>query len=130
MKIRIFVTSLALAALALPAAAQEVAGKWSGNVDTPQGPFPLTFDFAVMGAELTGALLNDFIGQIPISEGMVDGNEISFKLSIEMGPGASMTISYTGVVEGDELELTSTFEGGAPPGSGPEEQTMTLMRAE
>jgi hypothetical protein len=129
MKVRSLLASLVLAVLALPAAAQDVAGKWSGNVDTPQGPFALTFDFAVMGAELTGALLNDFIGQIPISEGMVDGDAISFKLNIDMGPNGAMTINYTGVVDGDELTLTSTFEG-APPGDGPAEQMMTLTRAE
>ena len=119
---------LSLAVFALSAQAQDVAGKWSGSIDAQGVPFALVFEFTVAGAELTGALMNEFIGSVPISEGMVDGDEVSFKLSIDMGPGGSLTINYTGVVEGDELKLTSTFEGGAPPGM-PAEQTLVLMRA-
>jgi hypothetical protein len=40
-----------------------------------------------------------------------------------------MNISYTGLVKGDELELTSKFEG-APPGGGPAEMTLTATRAQ
>jgi hypothetical protein len=38
-----------------------------------------------------------------------------------------MTVSYKGVVKGDELALTSKFEG-APPGGGPAEQSFTAQR--
>lgn len=120
---------LILAFIALSAQAQNVGGKWMGSVDAQGVPFELVFEFTVAGAELTGALMNEFIGEIPISDGMVDGDEISFKLNIDMGPAGAMTINYTGVVNGNELELTSTFEGGAPPGT-PEEQMIKLMRAE
>jgi hypothetical protein len=120
---------LTLAFLALSAQAQDVAGKWMGSVDAQGVPFELVFEFTVAGAELTGALMNEFIGEIPISDGMVDGDEISFKLNIDMGPAGAMTINYAGVVKGNELELTSTFEGGAPPGA-PAEQMIKLMRTE
>lgn len=129
MTIRKVLAGLTLAFLALSAQAQDVAGKWMGSVDAQGVPFELVFEFTVAGAELTGALMNEFIGEIPISDGMVDGDEISFKLNIDMGPGGSMTINYTGVVNGNELELTSTFEGGGPPGT-PDEQMIKLMRAE
>jgi hypothetical protein len=39
-----------------------------------------------------------------------------------------MTINYKGMVKGDELALTSTFEG-TPPGGGPAEQNLTATRA-
>ncbi len=123
---RLTVAALA-AAFAFAAAAQTgAAGKWNGNVNTEQGPFALVFDFSVSGGALTGALVTDFFSA-PISEGTVKGDDVAFKLKIDT-PDASMLISYTGKVVGDEMRLTSKFEG-APPGGGPAEQQLTLMRA-
>jgi hypothetical protein len=118
----------AMLALALPAQAQDIVGKWNASIESPQGAFAMTFDFAVEGDELTGTMANDFMGETAISDGVVDGNEIAFKLSIEGGPDGAITISYTGVVEGDELTLTSTFEGGGAQG-GPGEMVLTATRA-
>ena len=104
----------ALALFALPLAAQTgVAGKWNASVDTPNGPFMLVFEF---------------IGSVPIQDGKVNGNDISFKLSIDGGPNGAMNIGYKGTVKGDELSLTSKFEGEVP-GGGPAEQTVKLTRA-
>ena len=66
--------------------------------------------------KLTGALHNEFIGSVPLQDGMLDGNKVAFKVTFA-GPEGSMTINYTGAVNGDELALTSKFEG-APPGGG------------
>jgi hypothetical protein len=119
----------ALALLALPAAAQDdVEGKWNASIETPQGAMQMVFNLMVEDGELKGSMSNDFMGENPISEGMVDGNEVAFKVMIEGGPGGAMTINYKGMVEDDTLTLTSTFEGGGPPGGG--EQTLTAMRAE
>ena|SRR6516165_7689207 len=120
----------ALALFALPLAAQTgVAGKWNASVDTPNGPFMLVFEFIVEAAgKLTGSLQNEFIGSIPIKDGTVNGNDITFKLSIEGGPNGTMNIGYKGTVKGDELSLTSKFEGEVP-GGGPAEQTVKLTRA-
>ena len=127
---RLFVVAAALALFALPLAAQTgVAGKWNASVDTPQGAFALVFEFIVDAAgKLTGTLQNEFIGSVPIQDGKVNGNDISFKLSIDGGPNGAMNIGYKGTVKGDELSLTSKFEGEVP-GGGPAEQTVKLTRA-
>jgi hypothetical protein len=127
---RSFVVAAALALFALPLAAQTgVAGKWNASVDTPNGPFMLVFEFIVDAAgKLTGSLQNEFIGSIPIKDGTVNGNDITFKLSIEGGPNGAMNIGYKGTVKGDELSLTSKFEGEVP-GGGPAEQSVKLTRA-
>jgi hypothetical protein len=129
MNIRKLAFAATLALLALPAvAADGVAGKWNASVDSPQGSFAMVFEFAVDGGKLTGSLQNDFIGSIPIQDGMVKGSDVAFKLTIAMdGLPEPLKISYTGTVKGDELALTSKFEG-APPG-GPAEQTLTATRA-
>jgi hypothetical protein len=120
----------ALALFSLPLAAQTVvAGKWNASVDSPQGPFVLVFEFIVDAAgKLTGTLQNEFLGSIPIKDGAVSGNDVSFKLSIEGGPNGAMNIGYKGTVKGDELSLTSKFEGEVP-GGGPAEQSFKATRA-
>ena len=119
------------ATLALPVFAQQgAAGRWNASVDTPQGPFAFTFEFAVDGAgKLTGTMNNEFFGATPIKDGVVNGNAISFKLTFEGAPdGGAMTINYTGTVKGDELAMTSKFQGEVP-GGGPAERSFTATRA-
>jgi hypothetical protein len=103
MHLRSFAFGTVAALLALPALAQDAAGK------------------------LTGVMLSDFIGSVPIKDGAIKGNELSFKLSFEGGPDGPMTVSYTGTVKGDELVMRSKFEG-TPPGGGPAESTFTATR--
>jgi hypothetical protein len=127
---RLFAAAAALALFPLPLAAQPgVAGKWNANVDTPNGPFALVFEFIVDAAgKLTGSLQNELFGSIPIKDGTVKGNEIAFKLSIDGGPNGTMNIGYKGTVSGDELALTSKFEGEVP-GGAPAEQSFKATRA-
>ena len=122
---------LAAGSLALPILAQQgAAGRWNASIETPQGPFAFSFDFAVDAAgKLTGSMNNEFFGATPIKDGVVNGNDVSFKLTFAGAPDGDMTISYTGTVKGDELALTSKFEG-APPGGGPAEQSFTAKRAQ
>ncbi|HLF11329.1 MAG TPA: hypothetical protein VJA26_08940 [Gammaproteobacteria bacterium] len=96
-------------------------------METPQGPFQMLFEFVVDGGNLTGSMSNDFMGAMPISEGAIQGNELSFKLTFQGGPDGPMTISYKGTVKGDELALTSKFEG-TPPGGGLAEVALTATR--
>ncbi|HEX7238489.1 MAG TPA: hypothetical protein VF405_16095 [Gammaproteobacteria bacterium] len=121
---------LAAGALALPILAQQgAAGHWNASVETPQGPFAFSFDFAVDGSKLTGSMNNELFGATPITDGVVNGNSISFKLTFEGAPdGGAIKISYTGTVKGDELAITSKFEG-EPPGGGPAERMFTATRA-
>jgi len=130
MNIRKLAFAATLALLALPAAAADgIAGKWNASVETPNGPFALVFEFAVDGGKLTGSMQNDFIGSIPLENGTVKGNDLAFKLTIAIeGAPEAIKINYTGTVKGDELALTSKFEG-APPGGGPAEQSLTATRA-
>ena len=130
MNIRKLALAATLALLALPAAAADgIAGKWNASVDTANGPFALVFEFAVDGGKLTGSMQNDFIGSIPLENGRVKGNDVAFKLTIAIeGAPEAIKINYTGTVKGDELALTSKFEG-TPPGGGPAEQSLTATRA-
>jgi hypothetical protein len=128
MKIRTMALGLAAALLALPAMSDEVTGKWNLSVDTPQGPFAIVFELKAEGDKLTGSMSNDFMGTTPISDGTVMGNDLTFRLVIDGGPGGPMKINYKGTVKGDDLTLVSKFEGDPPPGT-EGEQTAVAKRA-
>jgi hypothetical protein len=129
MKLRSFLLGSIVVLLAHAATAQQpAAGKWNATVETPGGPFTLVFDFLVDAAgTLTGTMTMDFLGSIAIQEGVAKGSDVSFKLTIEGAPTGPMTIGYKGTVKGDELALTSKFEG-APPEGTQAEQSFTAQR--
>ena len=123
--------SLAVALLvfsSFTASAQQGAvGRWNASVNSEFGPFAFVFEFLVDAAgKLTGSMQSEFFNA-PIKEAVLEGDKLAFKLTID-GPEGAMNISYTGVVKGDELQLTSKFEG-TPPGGGPAEMTLTATRA-
>ena len=93
------------------------AGKWTTSMESPQGPMKIGFDFQVDGKNLTGSTSNDFTGSLPISEGVVKGKELSFKVRIEGGPAGAMTLNYTGMLEKDQIKFNMNFEGTPPPGA-------------
>jgi dienelactone hydrolase len=114
---------LLFALAALPVAAQQsVVGTWHAVVDTPNGALPLSFEFRVDGAgNLTGTMSNDYVAPTPLSDVTLKANELSFKLTFPQA------ISYHGVVNGEELSLTGTFES-TPLGGGPSEIRLTATR--
>jgi hypothetical protein len=95
--------------LAVSALAADVDGKWTGTISTPNGDFPQTFTFKADGAKLSGSL--EFMPgmAIPIADGKVDGNNISFSVTLDFG--MPFTLTYTGVVSGNELKLKGDAAG-------------------
>jgi hypothetical protein len=100
-----------------------------GGGGAPGGAAPApriaTLDLKAEGAKLTGTLTQPAFGRggggapaeptpTPITNGKVDGNNISFDVTRETQMG-SMTTSYKGVVNGSEMKLTSTMDRGGQP---------------
>lgn len=110
---RILTLAIVACLIAIPASAQTAAGRWNATIETGQGPLELVFKFEINGSTLTGTAGTEFMGPTPISDGSIMDNELSFALRFE--DPAVMSIYYTGVVEGDEMTLTTTFEVGGPP---------------
>jgi hypothetical protein len=83
------------------AAAADLAGVWKGTMETQVGPADTTFTIEP-GAALAGkAQIMNYEGRI--EKGTVEGEKISFEVSIEPG-----TITYAGTVKGDEMRLEVT----------------------
>jgi hypothetical protein len=100
----------ALLLLAVSAFAADVDGKWTGSVSTPNGDFPVTFNFMADGATLNGSMLGPDGGAIAIKDGKIDGVNISFWLSLDLG-GNELKLTYTGVVASDQIKISGEAAG-------------------
>jgi hypothetical protein len=107
------ILTLALFALAIPATAADATGKWSATIQGPQGDFTLTFDLKADGTTLTGTTGNDFTGDVPIADGKVEGDTITFNVTFDFG-GNSATFHYKGEVSAEAIEFTRTADGDGP----------------
>jgi hypothetical protein len=97
--------------VAVSAFAADVDGKWTGTIATPNGDFPQTFNFKANGAVLSGSLEVMPGMEVPIADGKIDGNNISFSITLDFGMPFKLT--YTGVVSGNELKVKGDA-GGMP----------------
>lgn len=94
----------ALALFTVSAFAAGIDGKWTASMDTPNGPMTTTFTFKADGDKLTGTMTGRQGNEMPIEDGKIDGNNISFVRTMERN-GEKMQMKYTGTVSGDELKL-------------------------
>ena len=104
------VVMLAFVLVAAPARAADVDGKWTGSIDTPMGAIQLGFSFKADGAVLSGSMTGMDGAELPIKNGKIDGNKISFVVSLDFG-GMGFDLNYTGVVSPESLQMSSDFMG-------------------
>jgi hypothetical protein len=99
----------------------DIDGKWSGQYNSGMGdPMTLTYTFKADGATLTGTSLSGPDTQVPIRDGKINGNNISFVVVIDFG-GQEMKFNYKGVLKGDQIELSFEMAGApAAPGGAPQ----------
>jgi hypothetical protein len=107
MKIR-FLGILALAlAMALPAAAADLLGRWTAEFDSPIGVQKYVYEFTKSGDGLTGQATYDHSmgkGTSPLKDVKVDGDKVSFSEPLTI-QGNEIVITYSGTLVGNELKL-------------------------
>jgi hypothetical protein len=104
-----------LAAVAIWAA--DVTGKWTAEMQGRNGnTMTMTMNLKADGDKLTGTVSGGRGGEAEISDGKIDGDNISFKVVREFN-GNQMTSVYKGKVDGDTIHFSMTMEGG-PMGGG------------
>ena len=112
MKLRVFFIGVVLIlAMAVTAVGAEIAGKWIAEQEGPQGTQQTTFDFKVSGTTLTGTMTGGRGGDAEISEGNIEGDNISFAVVRTIGENEMKTL-YKGAVSGDEIKFTIERQGG------------------
>ena len=100
------VLTLALGAIA--ASAADVDGKWVAQVPSRDGGTrEVTYTFKADGETLTGSMSTP-MGEREITDGKVNGNEISFAMVFSPpGGGDEFRMEYKGTVSGSDLKLVS-----------------------
>jgi hypothetical protein len=107
MKIRFLGAVALLLAVALPAAAADLAGKWTAEFDSPIGVQKYVYEFKGTGDALTGEATFDHSmgkGTVPLKNLKVEGDKVSFEEPLKI-EGNEISITYSGTLAGDELKL-------------------------
>jgi len=105
MKLRLFlILTVALALFTTGAFAADITGKWTAETKGRDGETRTqTFDLKQDGNTLTGTVSTQ-MGESKISDGKVDGDNISFVVKMERN-GNEMKMPYTGKISGNEIQF-------------------------
>jgi hypothetical protein len=111
--------AMSLAAVCLWAA--DATGKWTAEMQGPGGNTrTVTMNLKADASKLTGTVTGGRGGEAEISDGKVDGNDLSFSVVREFN-GNKVTSTYKGKLDGDVIHFNMKMEGG-PMGNMPERQ--------
>src|SRR5215831_6049733 len=107
---RIVVSVLVLMVMCVTAYAADVDGTWTGTIATPVGDLPVSFTFKADGAKLTGTTLGFDGSPVPIMDGKIDGNTITFTVTFDLG-GMPFMLSYKGIVSPEKINMSGEAFG-------------------
>jgi hypothetical protein len=87
-------------------AAADVSGNWKATAEGPNGTMERTFSLQVAGDKLTGDTTSSFFGKSTIENGKIEGDNLSFQITVKFQDN-SMRLNYKGkVVKSDEIHFT------------------------
>ena len=98
-------------AFTVAALGADINGKWKATAEGPNGSMERTFIFKVEGNKLTGETTSSMVGNSTITDGKVDGDNLSFNITAKIQDN-ELKLSYKGKVSGDDIHLTSEIAGG------------------
>src|ERR1051326_3054504 len=106
-----FATLLGLLTMSGLLSAAGIDGTWTAEAQTQKGKQIQTLTLKSNGEKLTGTLSG---GQQPveISDGVIHGNQISFKIVRDGGDKGKREQTLSGTLSGDELRLGPAGGGG------------------
>lgn len=96
------VTTLAFAA--------DVDGTWKGSLSVTGAETQVVWTFKAEGDKLTGGVSQNGSPVLPLKDGKIEGNNISFVLDVDM-QGQQFSVNYKGVVSPTEIKLTGDAMG-------------------
>jgi hypothetical protein len=105
---RLVVTAVALTCVAAAQTPLRVDGTWTGEANAHAAPpFPVTMVFKTNGKSLTGFASVDDGPQVPLQEGTIEGEHVSFLFEWFGGP-----VYCEGTVSATEVKLKAPTEIG------------------
>lgn len=103
-------TAMILSALTSMAAG--IDGKWKASMEGPDGKMEIIFTFKVNDNILTGTVSTP-MGEMPISNGKINGKEFSFDIDMGGNP-----MPHKGILDGDVIKMKMAGGPGGPDGGG------------
>ena len=103
--------SILIALFAFTAFAADVSGTWKGTADIGGNTIERTFVFKVEGSKLTGETTSEMMGKSTITDGKVDGDNLSFSITGKIQDN-EVKLNYKGKVSGDTLKFDVEGVGG------------------
>lgn len=91
--------------LALAALAADVTGTWKATAEGPNGTMSRTFVLKAEGSKLTGETTSSLFGKSTITDGKIDGDNLSFTITVKFQDN-EMKLNYKGKVNGNEIRFT------------------------
>ncbi len=107
------VLSALLGIFAMAAWGADVTGKWVAQVPGRNGNQEMTFNLKQEGGTVSGTIAGGR-GDQTISDGKVDGDNISFVVNLEFN-GNKIAQNYKGTVSGAEIKFTREVAGRGNP---------------
>ena len=108
MKLRILSLIALLGVFSFVAAAADPSGTYKAEMPGRNGATQtITITLKADGSTLTGNIANAR-GEMPISDGKVDGDNISFNQKMNM-QGNEIVMKWKGKIDGDTLKLTRSM---------------------
>ena len=84
--------------------AGDIDGKWTGDVQTPDGnSISLTMSFKSDGGAVSGTITGP-TGDVAITDGKMDGDTLTFNLDVDAN-GTQLSFKCTGKLKADELAM-------------------------
>jgi hypothetical protein len=115
---QLILPAVLLLGISSAALAADLDGKWTAEVEGRRGTVTQTLILKTSGSELTGSLDGGRGNAVDISDGKIDGNNVSFKVVREFN-GNQITQQYKGTLsDAGELNLSVSMGGGARGGGG------------
>ena len=98
---------------ALTAAAADISGNWKATADLGGQTVERTFVFKVDGNKLTGETTSSLFGKSTITDGVVEGDNVSFTITAKFQENETK-LTYKGKVNaaGNEIKFTSQSAAG------------------
>jgi hypothetical protein len=100
-----------MAAFVMTVSAADISGKWKATAEGPQGSMERTFVFQQDGSKLTGETESQMMGKSTITDGKVEGDNVTFSITVNFG-GQDAKLNYKGKVNGNEIKFTVEMPGG------------------
>lgn len=103
--------------------AADVTGKWSGELNGPQGNVTLSATFKQDGAKLTGTMDGPGGESMQIKDGKIEGDKLSFNVDFN-----GQAVKHEGTIKDDTITLQIKMDGGGPGGDGPGPITLKRVK--